>query len=49
MFEDKEEVIKMIIKGKSPTIIHVSRTHRFALDWLFDRINPDPKNPNQAH
>ena len=23
---------------------HVSRTHRVALDWLFDRINLDPKN-----
>ena len=22
---------------------HVSRTHRVALDWLFDRINMDPK------
>ena len=22
---------------------HVSSTHRFALDWLFDRINLDPK------
>ena len=22
---------------------HVSRTHRFAVDWLFDRINFDPK------
>ena len=22
---------------------HVSRTHRVALDWLFDRINQDPK------
>ena len=22
---------------------HVSRTHRFALDWLFDRINLDSK------
>ena len=22
---------------------HVSRTHRVALDWLFDRINVDPK------
>ena len=22
---------------------HVSRTHSFALDWLFDRINLDPK------
>ena len=23
---------------------HVSRTHSVALDWLFDRINLDPKN-----
>ena len=22
---------------------HVSRTHRVALDWLFDRINLEPK------
>ena len=36
----------MIIKG-SPTKRHVSRTHRVALDWLFDRINLDPKDPNQ--
>ena len=43
MFEDNEEVIKMIIKGRSPTMRHVSRTHRVALDWLFDRINLDPK------
>ena len=27
---------------------HVSRTHRVALDWLFDRIKLDPKNPNQS-
>ena len=31
-------VIKMIIKGRSPTLRHVSRTHRDAWDWLFDRI-----------
>ena len=43
IFEDKEVVFKMIIKGGSPTMRHVSRTHRFALDWLFDRINVDPK------
>ena len=36
-------MIKMIIEGKSPTMIHVSRTHRVALDWLFDRIDLDPK------
>ena len=31
----------MIIKGRSPTMRHVSRIHRVALDWLFDRINLD--------
>ena len=36
IFEDNEAVIKMIIKGISPT-------HRVALDCLFDRINLDPK------
>ena len=39
IFEDNEAVIKKIIKGRSPTMRHVSRTHRVALDWLFDRIN----------
>ena len=43
VFEDNEAVIKMIYKGRSPTMRHVSRTHRVALDWLFDRINLDPK------
>ena len=43
VFEDNEAVIKMIIKGRSPTMRHVSRTHRVALDWLFDRINLDHK------
>ena len=42
VFEDTEAVIKMIIKGRSSTMRHVSRTHRVALDWLFDRINLDP-------
>ena len=41
--EDNEAVIKMIIKGRSPTMSHVSRTHRVALDWLFDRIKLDLK------
>ena len=36
---DNEAVIKMIIKGRSPTMRHVSRTHRVASDCLFDRIN----------
>ena len=43
VFEDNGAVIKMIIKGRRPTMRHVSRTHRVALDWLFDRINLDPK------
>ena len=43
IFEDNEAVIKMIIKGRSATMRHVSRTHRVALDWLFDKINLDPK------
>ena len=43
VFEDNEAVIKMIMKGRSPTMRHVSRTHRVALDWLFNRINLDPK------
>ena len=43
IFEDNEAVIKMIIKGRSPTMRHVSRTHRVALDWLFDRIKLYPK------
>ena len=43
VFEDNEAVIKIIIKGRCPTVRHVSRTHRVALDWLFDRINLDPQ------
>ena len=41
VFEDNEAVIKMIFKGRSPTMRHVSRTHRVALEWLFDRVNLD--------
>ena len=36
-FEDNKAVIEMIIKCRSPTMRHVSRTHRIALDWLFGR------------
>ena len=43
IFEGNEAVIKLIIKGRSPTMRHVSRTHRVVLDWSFDRINLDPK------
>ena len=47
VFEDNEAVIKMIIKG-SPTMRHVSRTRRVALDWLFDRINLTPKSKSST-
>ena len=43
VFEDNEAVIKMIMKGRSPTMRYVSRPHRVALDWLFNRINLDSK------
>ena len=43
LFQDNEAVIKMSIQGRSPTMRHVSRTRRVALDWLFDRINWEPK------
>ena len=39
VYEDNEAVIKMIIKGRSPTMRHVSRTHRA----VRSRINLDPK------
>ena len=32
----------MIIKGRNPTMKHVSRTHRVALEKLFDKINLNP-------
>ena len=49
VFEDNEAVIKMIIVSRSPTMRHVSRTHRVALDWLFDRINLDHPDSNSFH
>ena len=36
VFEDNEAVIKIIIKSRSPTMRHVSKTHKVAFDWLFD-------------
>ena len=43
IFEDNEAEIIMIMEGRSPTMRHVSRTHRVADDWFSDRINLDPK------
>ena len=48
VFEDNEAVIKMIIKGRSPTMRRVSRTDRVALDWLFDRINLTPRSKSNT-
>ena len=42
IFEDNESVIKMVVKGRSPALGHVSRTHRYDLDWLFERCRVDP-------
>ena len=38
IFEGNQAVIKMIIKGSSPTMRHVSGTHTASLDGLFDKI-----------
>ena len=43
IFEDNEAVIKMIMKWRSLTMRHVSRTHRVAHDLFFDRIKVEPK------
>ena len=40
-------MIKMVINDRSPTMRHVSKTHRVALEWLFDRMNLDPKIQNR--
>ena len=42
IFEDNNAVLKMTIKGRSPTMRHVSPTHRVDVDWLFDGIHLDP-------
>ena len=47
IFEDSEAVFKMVIKGRRPATRRVSRTHRVALDWLFDTIKFGTRNPNQ--
>ena len=42
IFEDNDAVIKMCIKGRSPAMRHVARTHRIDLDWLWERMREDP-------
>ena len=42
IFEDNDAVVKMCIKGRSPAMRHVARTHRIDLDWLWERMRTDP-------
>ena len=49
VFEDNEAVINMNIKGRSPTMRHVSRTHRVALDWVIRSNQFGLQNPDQVH
>ena len=42
LLEDNDAVIKMVVKGRSPNLRHVQRTHRIGLDWLFERLRKDP-------
>ena len=42
IFEDNDAVIKQCIKGRSPAMRHVARTHRVDLDWLWERMRDDP-------
>ena len=39
--DDNEAVIRMIKRGRSPTLGNVSRTHSVDLDWLVERIDLD--------
>ena len=48
VFEDNEAVIKMVIKGRSPTMRHVSRTHRVALDWLIIELIWTPRSKSNT-
>ena len=43
IFEENEAVIRIILKGRNPTMRHLTRTQGVALDRLFDRMNLDPK------
>jgi len=42
VLEDNEAVIQMCIKGRSPNMRHILRTHRVDLDWMFERFLLDP-------
>lgn len=42
VLEDNDPVIKMTVKGRSPSMRHAPRTHRIDLDRVFERIQHDP-------
>ena len=42
VLEDNDAVIKMTVKGRSPAMRHITRTHRVDTDWLFERFQNDP-------
>ena len=42
IMEDNAACLKMLKKGRSLVMRHVSRTHRVNLDWLFERLLTDP-------
>ena len=43
-FQQIQRILVLVL-----TMRHVSRTHRVALDWLFDRINMDPNSQKCSH
>ena len=34
--EDNHACIKIVKKGRCPTMRHINRTHRIAMDWLYE-------------
>ena len=42
IMDDNEACIAMCLKGRSPKMAHVLRTHRVSLDWLYYLFQTDP-------
>ena len=38
ILEDNEAVAKIVIKGRSPALRHIHRTHRVNCDWLYEVV-----------
>ena len=49
VFEDNEAAIKMIFKGRSPTMRHVSRTHRVVRSNQLGPQDPSPVHRHQKN